>query len=58
MPARCAPDAHLRHPEGKWFGLSKRLRGIVYAKDRVDPSEITAYEAKRPAWLPRALPAG
>jgi iron(III) transport system substrate-binding protein len=36
--------ANLRHPEGKWFGLSKRLRGIVYAKDRVDPSEITAYE--------------
>jgi iron(III) transport system substrate-binding protein len=36
--------AKLRHPEGKWFGLSQRLRGIVYAKDRVDPSEITSYE--------------
>jgi iron(III) transport system substrate-binding protein len=43
--------ANLRHPEGKWFGLSKRLRGIVYAKDRVDPSEITAYEdLADPAW--------
>jgi iron(III) transport system substrate-binding protein len=34
----------LRHPEGEWFGLSQRLRSIVYAKDRVDPSEITTYE--------------
>ncbi|HYZ26293.1 MAG TPA: Fe(3+) ABC transporter substrate-binding protein [Geminicoccaceae bacterium] len=43
--------ANLRHPEGKWFGLSKRLRGVVYAKDRVDPSEITAYEdLADPAW--------
>jgi iron(III) transport system substrate-binding protein len=43
--------ANLRHPEGKWFGLSKRLRGIVYAKDRVDPSEITAYEdLADPSW--------
>jgi iron(III) transport system substrate-binding protein len=46
--------ANLRHPEGKWFGLSKRLRGIVYAKDRVDPSEITAYEdLADPAWRGR-----
>jgi iron(III) transport system substrate-binding protein len=34
----------LRHPEGEWFGLSQRLRSIVYAKDRVDPSEVTTYE--------------
>ena len=34
----------LRHPDGLWFGLSERLRGIVYAKDRVDPAEITLYE--------------
>jgi iron(III) transport system substrate-binding protein len=39
-----AIPAELRHPEGKWFGFSQRLRGIVYAKDRVDPSEITSYE--------------
>jgi iron(III) transport system substrate-binding protein len=46
--------ANLRHPEGKWFGLSKRLRGIVYAKDRVDPSEIIAYEdLADPAWRGR-----
>jgi len=36
--------ASLRHPENKWFGLSKRLRGVVYARDRVDPTEIAAYE--------------
>jgi len=35
---------NLRHPDGLWFGLSTRVRGIVYAKDRVDPSEITSYE--------------
>jgi iron(III) transport system substrate-binding protein len=39
-----AIPAELRHPEGKWFGFSQRLRGIVYAKDRVNPSEITSYE--------------
>ena len=46
--------ANLRHPEGKWFGLSQRLRGIVYAKDRVDPSEITSYEdLAAPKWQGR-----
>jgi iron(III) transport system substrate-binding protein len=46
--------ASLRHPEGKWFGLSKRLRGIVYAKDRVDASEITTYEILAdPKWRGR-----
>lgn len=46
--------AEVRHPEGKWFGLSQRLRGIVYAKDRVDPSEITTYEdLADPKWQGR-----
>jgi iron(III) transport system substrate-binding protein len=46
--------ASLRHPEGLWFGLSKRLRGVVYAKDRVDPSEITTYEdLADPKWRGR-----
>lgn len=39
-----AVPENLRHPEGLWFGLSTRVRGIVYAKDKVDPSTITAYE--------------
>jgi iron(III) transport system substrate-binding protein len=46
--------ASLRHPEGLWFGLSKRLRGVVYAKDRVNPSEITTYEdLADPKWQGR-----
>jgi iron(III) transport system substrate-binding protein len=46
--------ANLRHPDGKWFGLSQRLRGVVYAKDRVDPSEISAYEdLADPKWQGR-----
>lgn len=36
---------NLRHPEGYWFGLAQRIRGIVYNADAVDPSEITTYEA-------------
>jgi iron(III) transport system substrate-binding protein len=46
--------ASLRHPEGEWFGLSQRLRGIVYAKDRVDPAEITTYQdLADPKWQGR-----
>jgi iron(III) transport system substrate-binding protein len=49
-----AIPAALRHPEGKWFGLSQRLRGIVYAKERVDPSELTSYEdLADPKWRGR-----
>lgn len=36
--------ANLRHPDGLWFGLTKRARVLVYAKDRVEPDEITTYE--------------
>ncbi|MEM8961988.1 MAG: Fe(3+) ABC transporter substrate-binding protein [Acidobacteriota bacterium] len=35
---------NLRHPDGLWFGLTKRARVIVYAKDRVQPDEISNYE--------------
>ena len=46
--------AKLRHPAGQWFGLSQRLRGIVYARDRVDPGEITSYEdLADPKWQGR-----
>ena len=49
-----AIPAELRHPEGKWFGFSERVRGIVYAKDRVDPSEVTSYEdLADPKWQGR-----
>ncbi len=35
---------NLRHPEGLWFGLSKRARIIVYSKERVKPEELSTYE--------------
>jgi len=33
----------LRNPEGYWFGLSRRVRAIIYSKDRVDPSNLRGY---------------
>jgi len=36
---------NLRDQENHWFGLSQRARVIFYAKDRVDPSELSTYEA-------------
>lgn len=36
--------ASLRDPEGHWFGFTKRARVIIYAKDRVQPSELSTYE--------------
>lgn len=37
--------AHLRDPQNHWFGLSVRARTIVYNKDKVNPSELSTYEA-------------
>ena len=34
----------LRHPEGLWFGLTKRARIIVVSKDRVESGAISSYE--------------
>jgi iron(III) transport system substrate-binding protein len=46
--------AHLREPDNRWFGLTQRLRGIVYAKDRVDPAAIASYEdLADPLWKGR-----
>ena len=36
---------HLRDHEGYWFALTIRARVIVYAKDRVQPQELSTYEA-------------
>lgn len=41
---RALPE-HLRHPDGLWFGLSKRARTIVYNPEEVDPSELSTYAA-------------
>ncbi|MEZ5670592.1 MAG: Fe(3+) ABC transporter substrate-binding protein [Alphaproteobacteria bacterium] len=41
-----AVPASLRHPEGYWFGISKRARLIFYNHETVDdPSRIQTYEA-------------
>lgn len=36
---------YLRDKENYWFGVTKRARIIVYAKDRVTPEELSTYEA-------------
>lgn len=47
---------HLREPEGYWFGLAKRARVFIYAKDRVQPSELSTYEdLADPKWKGRVL---
>lgn len=35
----------LRDPEEHWFGFSRRVRVLAYAKDRVDPATLSTYEA-------------
>jgi iron(III) transport system substrate-binding protein len=43
-----------RDPDGYWYGLSVRARPIVYARDRVDPAELSTYAAlAEPAWKGR-----
>lgn len=36
--------AHLRDPQGRWYGLSVRARTIIYSTERVRPGELTTYE--------------
>lgn len=36
--------AHLRHPEGYWYGLTRRARVVAYARDRVSEDELPTYE--------------
>jgi iron(III) transport system substrate-binding protein len=46
--------AHLRDPEGRWFGLSVRARTIAYSTERVKPEELSTYEALAdPQWKGR-----
>jgi iron(III) transport system substrate-binding protein len=48
--------AHLRHPDGLWYGLAMRARVFTYAKDRVKPGELSTYEALAdPKWKNRIL---
>ncbi|QCN95186.1 Fe(3+) ABC transporter substrate-binding protein [Azospirillum argentinense] len=51
-----AIPAHLREPEGHWFGISKRARILVYNKASVKPGEIKTYEELAdPKWKDRVL---
>jgi iron(III) transport system substrate-binding protein len=36
--------AHLRHPDGQWFGFSMRARLIFYDKERIEVDALTRYE--------------
>ena len=43
--------ASLRHPDGLWYGLTKRARVLVYNVDAVDSAELSTYEAlAEPVW--------
>src|SRR5262245_40135532 len=40
-----AIPAHLRDPEGHWFGLAVRARTLAYSTERVKPAELSTYAA-------------
>ncbi|MBF2034170.1 MAG: Fe(3+) ABC transporter substrate-binding protein [Leptolyngbyaceae cyanobacterium T60_A2020_046] len=47
---------NVRHPDGLWFGFSKRARVIMYNKDRVNPADLSTYEdLADPKWRGRIL---
>src|SRR5687767_11770247 len=46
--------AHLRDPENRWFGLTMRARTIVYNVKKVNPADLSTYEALGdPRWKGR-----
>ena len=48
--------AHLRDPEGYWYGLTQRARVIAYSLDRVSRDELSTYEdLADPRWRGRIL---
>ncbi len=49
-----AIPANLRDPDGYWYGLSQRARPIFYIKGKVDPQQLSTYEALAdPQWKNR-----
>jgi iron(III) transport system substrate-binding protein len=51
-----AIPAQYRDPNGRWFGVSTRARIVVYARDRVKPSDLSTYEdLADPKWKKRLL---
>jgi len=46
--------SHLHDPQNRWFGLSVRARTIAYSTERVDPAQLSTYEAlAAPQWKDR-----
>ncbi|HEC12414.1 MAG TPA: extracellular solute-binding protein [Acidiferrobacteraceae bacterium] len=46
--------AHLRDPQGRWFGLSVRARTLVYNNKRIKPAQLSSYEQLAdPKWKGR-----
>lgn len=39
-----AVPAHLRDPDGTWYGFSKRARVIMYSRQRAKAADVTTYE--------------
>ncbi|NJK42042.1 MAG: Fe(3+) ABC transporter substrate-binding protein [Acaryochloridaceae cyanobacterium SU_2_1] len=45
---------NLRHPDGLWFGLTRRARILVYNKAKIKPAQLSTYEAlAEPTWKGR-----
>ncbi|MCB9169364.1 MAG: Fe(3+) ABC transporter substrate-binding protein [Flavobacteriales bacterium] len=48
--------AHLRDPDGNWFGLTMRARVFAYDKRTVDPSHLRTYaDLTKPEWKGQVL---
>jgi iron(III) transport system substrate-binding protein len=46
--------AHLRDPENRWFGLTMRARTIMYNVTKVNPADLSTYDALGdPKWKGR-----
>ena len=51
--------AHLRDPEGYWFGLTMRARVFAYNKEKVDPATLSTYaDLAKPEWKGKVLVRG
>ncbi|WP_159783223.1 Fe(3+) ABC transporter substrate-binding protein [Sodalinema gerasimenkoae] len=49
------PD-NLRHPDGLWYGFTQRARVLYYNRDRVNPADLSTYEALAdPKWRGKIL---
>lgn len=43
-PLETAIPAHLRHPEGRWFGFATRARVIAYDRRTIRPEQVDTYD--------------